>query len=129
MDFLRVRSNDPITMNVPLHYTGEDLSPGVKEGGIASHVMTDIEIKCLPKHLPEFIEIDVSQLDLDSSLHLSDIVLPEGVDLTGNELDEEHDLPIFSIHAPKKVEAIEEEVAPVAAETPEEKTPDENKDK
>lgn len=106
-DFLRVSAKEKITMNVPLHYTNEDSAPGTKAGGIASHLMTDIEIKCLPADLPEFLEIDASGVELDHSLHLSDIKLPNGVEMT-TEVDEEHDQPIFSIHKPRA----EKEVAP-----------------
>ncbi len=79
IDFQRISANESIKVHVPLHFIGEDSAPGIKAGGIASHNLTDIEVSCLPKNLPEFIEVDVSALELGDSLHLSDIALPEGV--------------------------------------------------
>lgn len=113
LDFLRVSAKEPITMNVPLHFLGEEESPGVKEGGIVTHNITDIEIKCLPENLPEFIEIEISQLGLDQTLHISDLNLPEGVELTLDLSDSSHNLPLVSIHTPKVI--VEEEVVPEEA--------------
>ncbi len=79
IDFQRISANENIKVNVPLHFLGEDIAPGIKAGGIASHNLTDIEVSCLPKDLPEFIGVDVSALEMGDSLHLSDITLPEGV--------------------------------------------------
>lgn len=79
IDFQRISANESIKVHVPLHFLGEDIAPGIKAGGIASHNLTDIEVSCLPKDLPEFIEIDVSALEMGDSLHLSDITLPKGV--------------------------------------------------
>jgi len=107
LDLLRVSAKEAITMNTPLHFINEDNAPGVKEGGIVTHEMTDIEIKCLPKDLPEYLEVDLSQLGLDQVLHISDIQLPEGVELT-TEITEAHDLPIASIRVPREI--VEEEV-------------------
>ncbi len=111
-DFLRIKAKEKLTMNVPLHYINEEDSPGVKEGGVASHLMTEVEIRCLPANLPEFIEVNVAELALDSSLHLSDIKLPKGVEFA-TELTEDHDQPIVSIHKPRaaaeEVEASAEE--------------------
>lgn len=118
-DFLRIDADHAMTMTVQLHFIGEDVAPGVKAGGAVSHLMTDVEISCLPKDLPEYLEVDVSTLELDGSLHLSEIVLPEGVSLTAlshgqeEELEEgEHsayDQAIVSIHTPRAA-AVEEEV-------------------
>ena len=75
MDFQRIVEDEEIRMNVPLHFIGEDVAPGVKEGGgSVSHLMTDVEIVCLPRYLPEYIDIDVSELELDEMLSMSDIV-------------------------------------------------------
>jgi large subunit ribosomal protein L25 len=81
IDFQRISAKESIKVHVPLHFTGEDVAPGIKAGGIVSHNIADIEVSCLPKNLPEFIEIDVSALDIGDSLHLSDIALPKGVEL------------------------------------------------
>jgi len=81
IDFQRISAKESIKVHVPLHFIGADAAPGVKAGGIVSHNLTDIEISCLPKDLPEFIEIDISALEMGTSLHLSDITLPKGVEL------------------------------------------------
>ena len=80
VDFQRVDANTKLHMKVPLHYSGEENSPAVKtDGCIANHVVTEIEVLCLPADLPEFIAVDLSQLKKGHSLHLADIVLPKGV--------------------------------------------------
>lgn len=107
-DFLRINTNEKLTMNVPIHYINEEQAPGVKASGVVSHLMTEVEIRCLPANLPEFIEVDIANLDIDSSLHLSDIKLPNGVELA-TEIDSNHDQPIVNIHKPRAaVEASEE---------------------
>ena len=100
VDFLRINANEKITMNVPLHFTGEESAVGIKSGGILSKLMTEIEIRCLPGNLPEFLELDVSKLELDHALHLSDIQLPKGVEFT-TAIDSEHDHSVVSISKPK----------------------------
>ncbi len=81
-----------------------------QQGGIVSHLVTEVEITCLPKHLPEYIEVDVSNLKVNESLHLSDLALPEGVELVELMQGPEHDLPVVSIHLPRgAVEESEEE--------------------
>jgi len=109
MDFLRVRDKEAIRMQVPLHFIGEDVAPGVKTGGgIVSHLMTDVEISCLPADLPEYLEVDMSTLNVGESLHLSDITLPKGVEIVELTHGEEHDSAIANIHVPRA--AVEEEV-------------------
>lgn len=83
MDLQRISASEKLHMLVPLHFIGEDVAPGVKlQGGIVSHLMTEVDVTCLPGNLPEYLEADVSELELHASLHLSDIKLPEGVELT-----------------------------------------------
>ena len=122
-DFQRVDDKKPITMQMPIHFIGEEECVGVKiGGGIISHLMNDVEVTCLPKDLPETIELDVSQLDLNESLHLSDIKLPDGVDIPALLHDEnnEHDYAVVAVLPPKVSAAAEdEEVAEDAAEAPE----------
>ncbi|MDF1795628.1 MAG: 50S ribosomal protein L25/general stress protein Ctc [Coxiellaceae bacterium] len=101
-DFLRIKAKEKLNMNVPIHYMNEEEAPGVKEGGVASHLMTEVEIRCLPANLPEYIEVNVAELAIDSSLHLSDIKLPEGVEFA-TELTDDSDQPIVSIHKPRAV--------------------------
>lgn len=110
IDFLRIKAKEKITMNVPIHYLGEEECPGIKDGGVISKHMTDIEIRCLPGDLPESINVDVSNMQLDDVLHISDLPLPSGVELTILELDEEHNQAIFSIHIPKVIEEEVEEL-------------------
>lgn len=83
MDFQRISAKEKIHMSVPVHFTGEDVAPGVKlEGGIVSHLITEVDVICLPSQLPEFLSADISELNKGESVHLSDIKLPEGVELT-----------------------------------------------
>ncbi len=80
IDFQRVDANTKLHMKVPLHYSGDENSPAVKtEGCIANHVVTEIEVMCLPADLPEFIAVDLSGLKKGASLHLADVVMPKGV--------------------------------------------------
>ena len=81
VDFQRVSANKQIHMKVPLHFINADIAPGVKTGGgIISHVMNEIDITCLPDNLPEFIEVDLQNLELGAAVHLSDLKIPQGVE-------------------------------------------------
>ncbi len=112
IDLQRISAGEKLRMHVPLHYIGEDRAVGVKKsGGVISHLMMDVEITCLPKDLPEYIEVDVSNLGLNESLHLSDIQLPDGVEIVALLHGPEHDQPIISIHSPRGGAAGEEEEA------------------
>jgi large subunit ribosomal protein L25 len=114
IDFLRIRADQKLHMHVPLHFIGEEDAPGVKEGGVFSHQMTGVEVSCLPANLPEFIEVDVSNLMLDQSVHLSELKLPKGVELVAFAHGVEgHDQSVISVHIPR---IIEEEVVEVAAD-------------
>ena len=112
-DFQRVNMKEKLHMNVPLHFLNEDLAPGVKEeGGIIQHNVVEVEVSCLPGNLPEYIEVDVAELTLGHSLHLSDIKMADGVELVQLAHGESHDLPVVSIHKPRAaVEEVEEVVA------------------
>jgi len=100
MDFLRIKAGEKIAVNIPFHFTGEDVAPGVKlEGGMASHLANEAEITCLPKDLPEFIDVDLSNMHLDDVLHLSDIKLAKGLSFTA--LQHDNDIAIASIHKAK----------------------------
>jgi large subunit ribosomal protein L25 len=113
IDFQRVRADQKLYMNVPLHFVGDDKAPGVNEGGVVYHAITDIEVSCLPANLPEFLEVDTSKMQLDETLHLSNITLPKGVELVAfSHGVEGHDLPVV-IHKPR---IIEDEVDIEAAE-------------
>ena len=111
IDFQRVLEDEKIKMIVPLHFKGAAEAKGVKDqGGVLSHVQNDIEVTCLPKDLPEFIEVDVSGLELNQVLQLSDLRLPAGVEIV--ELLAGRDKPVASIHMPR----VEEEEVPVVDE-------------
>ena len=114
MDMQRIVETEKIRMNVPLHYVGDQVAPGVKlSGGSVSKLMTDVEISCLPRDLPEYLEVDISHMELDDMLHLSDIKLPEGVEILELQHGEGHDHAIVSIHV-LRTASIEEEGAPAA---------------
>jgi len=116
IDFQRISATDPITMTVPIHFVGAEEAPGVKAGGVLSHIISDTEIRCLPDKLPEYLVADVSKMEMDAVLHLSELTLPEGVEVLA--LSHGQDTPVASIHE-KRVEAEPEETAaPEAAEVP-----------
>ena len=120
MDLQRVVEDQEIRMHVPIHFRGEDVAPGVKlGGGTVSHLMTDIEVVCLPRYLPEYLEIDVSGMEVDDMLYLSDLKLPEGVAIPELAQGPEHDHAIVAIHVIKAAAVEEEgEAAAPAAEVP-----------
>ncbi len=116
LDLFRISEDQEIKVHVPLHFLGEEECVGVKrEGGVINHLQTDVEVTCLPKNLPEFIEIDISQLGLGHSLHLSDIEVPESVSIVALTHGEESDSAIVSVFRPRVVEE-EEAAAGEAAE-------------
>jgi large subunit ribosomal protein L25 len=84
IDFERVLADKKIHMRVPLHFTNADVAPGVKSGGVISHVLSELTIACLPAALPEFIEVDLTNLSLGHSIHVSDVKLPKGLEIAGH---------------------------------------------
>ncbi|PHS73686.1 MAG: 50S ribosomal protein L25/general stress protein Ctc [Cycloclasticus sp.] len=106
-DFLRISMKEKLKVNVPIHFIGEDVSPGVKEGGVVTHELVDIEIQCLPKDLPEFIEVDMSGVELGASVHLTDVSVPSGVEIFALTHGDEYDAQVASIHKPRVVEEVE----------------------
>ena len=121
IDFQRVREDEQIRMRVPLHFINEATSVGVKQhGGVMSHLRNDVEVLCLPKDLPEYIEVDLQDLGRGQIIHLSELKLPEDVSLP--ELIHGHDAPVVSCHAQRAEEvapeAAEAVAAPAAAEAP-----------
>ena len=104
VDLLRVAEGDRIKMHVPLHFLNEATCPGVKAGGQVSHTMSDVEVICAAKDLPEYIEVDLGGMNIGDIVHLSDLKLPEGLALVafshgGDQA--EHDTAVVSIHAPR----------------------------
>ena len=116
VDFQRVQKDRKIHMKVPLHFVNAEKSPGVKEqGGVVNHVMNELDIVCLPDDLPEYVEIDLSGLTVQHALHVRDLQLPKGVELT---LHKDDNPVIATVVVPALV--AEEEAAPAiaAAEVP-----------
>jgi large subunit ribosomal protein L25 len=125
LDFQRIVEDEEIKMLVPIHFIGEEVAPGVKQGGgKVSRMVTEVEVVCLPRHLPEYLELDISELELDEMLKFSDIPLPEGVSIPALAQGEEADRAVVSIHVIKEVviedleEGEEPGEVPVAGEEP-----------
>jgi len=97
LDFMRVSMSEAIKVHVPLHFINESTSVGGKKGGVAAHSLVDVEVSCLPSLLPEFIEVDLAKLDVGGSIHLSDLVLPAGIEVVALAQGPEHDLPVVSM--------------------------------
>jgi len=120
VDFQRVRADEKLHMHIPLHFKGGEEAPGVKDnGGVVSHIMSDVEVSCLPDNLPEFLELDLSNMQLNDILHLSDIKLPKGVEIVA--LTHDDNKPVVSVHIPRiEEEPVEEEPteAPIASDVP-----------
>jgi len=118
-DFMRIDNKTVLNMNVPLHFINEETAVGVKqEGGLVARLATDVEVSCLAKDLPEYIEVDLTELHLGESIHLSEVKVPNGVDLVA--LSHGNDLAIVSISKPRSVSEDTEEVeaeADAGAET------------
>lgn len=107
IDLQRIVEDEQIKMQIPIHYLGEEDAVGVKMGGgTVTKLMTELEISCLPKDLPEFLEVDISDLELDQMLNVSDISLPEGVEIS--DIMKEQDQAIVSIQEIKEI--IEEDI-------------------
>ncbi len=102
VDLQRVLADQEIRVTIPLHFINEDICIGVKAGGgVVAHIISEVEITCLPGNLPEYIDVDVAGLELDQIIHLSAIEIPEGVSLTANL--EEYDQPVASCHIAKEI--------------------------
>jgi large subunit ribosomal protein L25 len=101
LDFLRINLNDRIKVHVPLHFINEHLGVGGKKGGVATHTRTDVEILCLPAYLPEFIEVNLANLDIGQSIHLSELKLPANVQIVELSHGADHDVAVVSMQAAK----------------------------
>ncbi len=114
IDFMRIKASEKITMLIPLHFIEEEVAPGVKQGGIVTHSISEVEVKCLPSDLPKYIDIDMSNMELNDIVHLSDLKLPKGVELTELIHGEEHDLPVATLQMARIAEevVVEEKVVP-----------------
>ncbi len=121
MDLLRVNENEKLTMRVPLHFINEITCVGVKTGGVISHVMNELEISCLPKDLPEYIEVDMAEINLGEGAHLVDLEMPKGVEIVALMHGGDAGQIIATVHLPKVAKEVEDSVAEAdAAENPDE---------
>lgn len=115
IDLQRILADEKIRMSVPVHLLNEDDAVGVKSGGgVISRLINEIEIVCLPADLPEYFELDIANLDVDEMLHLSDIKVPDGVEIPA--LAQEQDQGVVAIHIPKAITEPEDEEGEVDAE-------------
>ncbi len=124
LDFQRVKANEAIRVRVPLHFLNEKESPaGKTKGVVVSHSINEVEISCLPKDLPAFIDVDLGNLQMDDIIHLSDLKLPDGVEIPELKLGKEHDHAVVAAHEgreeivadPTAVEGADAAAAPAAA--------------
>lgn len=100
-DFLRVSKSKKLSTRVPLHFINEISCKGVKiQGGVVSHTMTELEISCLPANLPEYIEVDLENVEIGHIVHISDLNLPKGVESVAFNQGGEHDLPVVTVNKP-----------------------------
>ena len=105
MDFLRVSKTTKLQTRVPLNFINEDICVGVKlAGGLIAHTMTDIEVSCLPKDLPEAVDVDMSEVDVGQIVHLSDLTLPDGVESVSLSQGADYDLTVATVNKQKAVE-------------------------
>jgi len=123
IDFQRVSASQKLHMQVPLHFIDEEKCPAIKlHGGAISHLLADVEITCLPKDLPEYIEVDMGEADIGYTVHLSDLKLPEGVEILALMHGSEADQAVVTVHearsAEAEIEAEAEAEAEVAGEVP-----------
>lgn len=118
LDFMRIDESQALKAKVPLHFTNEDICLGVKMGGVVTHAMVDIEVSCLPSALPEYIEVDLADIELGSSIHLTDITIPEGVTVIALAQEGDHDhtvAQVMKVRSPQEDDE-KEEVESVAGE-------------
>lgn len=102
VDFLRVDAATKLTIHVPIHLLNEETCKGVKlEGGIVARALNDIEVICLPKDLPDFIEVDLAELNVGDNIHIADLKLPKGVESVALSHGEDHNLLVVAINAPR----------------------------
>ncbi len=119
IDLQRISATETIRVNVPIHFINEELSPGVREGGLISHSVSEVEVQCLPANLPEYIEANLGELELNAIYHLTDLKLPEGVEIVELTHGESHDQAVASVHMPRAVKETDEDEAGAATEAAE----------
>jgi large subunit ribosomal protein L25 len=111
IDLQRISEKEKLTMRVPIHFINEEKCIGVKQsGGVISHVITELEISCLPKDLPEYIEVDLENVDVGDTIHLGDLVFPEGVESYTLQHGGDPSASVVSVNIPREIEEVEEEL-------------------
>ncbi|HSG89471.1 MAG TPA: 50S ribosomal protein L25/general stress protein Ctc [Pseudomonadales bacterium] len=129
IDFQRVRADQEMHVNLQIHVLGEDVCKGVRlSKGQIMHQMVEVAVACLPAALPEYLTVDVTDLDIGDSIHLSSIVLPEGVRIPELELGEDHDQPVVSVIESRVQEEPEEEEGEEAKDEDDEKKKESDED-
>lgn len=119
LDFMRISSGRAVHVRIPLHFINEDQCVGVRtQGGNILHAMTEVEVHCLPDAIPDFIAVDLQQVNVREAIHLSDLSLPEGVNIVALQHDSSHDLPVASVQSPRG--GLEDEAEETEEETTEE---------
>ncbi|MDH3641640.1 MAG: 50S ribosomal protein L25/general stress protein Ctc [Gammaproteobacteria bacterium] len=117
IDFLRIRADRAIQVSIPLHFIDEDKCIGVRQdGGTIMHNMTEVEISCLPGDLPEYLEVFMAKLELNQSVHLSDLAMPDGVSIVALMHSDDRDATVVSVQVPRGPTEEEEELEAAAAE-------------
>ncbi len=111
-DFMRVNATDKLHMRIPLHFINAENCPGAKDGGVINHQAVDVDIRCQANELPEYIEVDLSNLALDESIHLSQLNINPAIELVA--LAHGNDISVVSVHMPR---VVEEDIEP-AVEAP-----------
>jgi len=114
MDFMRVDANHKLHKTVPLHFVNEDKNTALKAGGVLTHLSNDVDITCLPADLPAFIEVDVIDLEVGQSIHISDLKLPAGVKSVELAKGDDHDQALANIHTPRGASEDEDEAEEAA---------------
>ncbi len=134
MDFLRINENEVVRVNVPLHFLNQETSPAAKTSGLViSHNLTEVEVSCLPKDLPEFIELDLADLKEGDIIHLSQLKLPADVEIPALALGEDHDIAVVTVmfveeEVDEEIEAAEGDDADASADAKKDEKKDEKKD-
>ncbi len=134
MDFLRIKENEVVRVNVPLHFLNQETSPAAKTSGLViSHNLTEVEVSCLPKDLPEFIELDLADLKEGDIIHLSQLKLPADVEIPALALGEDHDIAVVTVmfveeEVDEEIEAAEGDDADASADAKKDEKKDEKKD-
>lgn len=121
IDFQRISASEKIHVKVPLHFINADTAPGVKlGGGVVAHILTEADVSCLPKDLPEFIEVDLGKMEIGQSVHLSEIALPKGVEFV--QLTHGTDTAVATLSKPRVAVVEEEGAAEAEAAAPDAET-------